>query len=45
MTLGIGQFRDPHELRLDRMLTQPFRDDPGECRASNDETKICTQQE
>src|SRR5438094_10513991 len=33
MTLGIGQFRDPRELRLDRMLTQPFRDDPGECRA------------
>jgi sterol desaturase/sphingolipid hydroxylase (fatty acid hydroxylase superfamily) len=32
MTLGIGQFRDPRELRLDRMLTQPFRDDPGECR-------------
>ena len=29
MTLGIGQFRDPRELRLDRMLTQPFRDDPG----------------
>ena len=29
MTLGIEQFRDPHELRLDRMLTQPFRDDPG----------------
>src|SRR5205807_7582201 len=33
MTLGIGQFRHPRELRLDRMLTQPFRDDPGECRA------------
>ncbi len=33
MTLGIGQFRDPRELRLDRMLTQPFRDDPSECRA------------
>jgi len=28
MTLGIEQFRDPDELRLDRMLTQPFRDDP-----------------
>jgi len=26
MTLGIGQFRDPRELRLDRMLTQPFRE-------------------
>jgi sterol desaturase/sphingolipid hydroxylase (fatty acid hydroxylase superfamily) len=32
MTLGIGQFRDRRELRLDRMLTQPFREDPGECR-------------
>lgn len=28
MTIGIGQFRDPKELRLDRLLTQPFRDDP-----------------
>ena len=27
MTIGIAQFRDPGELRLDRMLTQPFRDD------------------
>lgn len=27
MTIGIEQFRDPHELRLDRMLVQPFRDD------------------
>ena len=27
MTLGIEPFRDPKELRLDRMLTQPFRDD------------------
>lgn len=27
MTLGIDQFRDPRELRLDRMLLQPFRDD------------------
>jgi len=33
MTLGIEQFRDSKELRLDRMLTQPFRDDPDECRA------------
>ena len=30
MTLGIEQFRDSKELRLDRMLTQPFRNDPGE---------------
>jgi sterol desaturase/sphingolipid hydroxylase (fatty acid hydroxylase superfamily) len=27
MTIGIEQFRDPRELRLDRMLWQPFRDD------------------
>lgn len=27
MTIGIGQFRDARELRLDRMLLQPFRDD------------------
>jgi sterol desaturase/sphingolipid hydroxylase (fatty acid hydroxylase superfamily) len=27
MTIGISQFRDPAEQRLDRMLTQPFRDD------------------
>jgi sterol desaturase/sphingolipid hydroxylase (fatty acid hydroxylase superfamily)/rhodanese-related sulfurtransferase len=27
MTIGIEQFRDPGELRLDRLLTQPFRDD------------------
>jgi sterol desaturase/sphingolipid hydroxylase (fatty acid hydroxylase superfamily) len=29
MTLGIEQFRAPSELRLDRMLLQPFRGDPG----------------
>jgi len=27
MTIGIEQFRDPPELRLDRMLLQPLRDD------------------
>ena len=27
MTIGIEQFRDPRELRLDRMLIQPFRND------------------
>ena len=27
MTIGIPAFRDGSELRLDRMLTQPFRDD------------------
>ncbi|MBW0003355.1 MAG: sterol desaturase family protein [Hyphomicrobiales bacterium] len=29
MTIGIEQFRDPRELRLDRMLVQPFREDVG----------------
>lgn len=30
MTIDIEQFRDPRELRLDRMLLQPFRrDDDG----------------
>jgi sterol desaturase/sphingolipid hydroxylase (fatty acid hydroxylase superfamily) len=29
MTIGIPAFRDPNELRLDRMLTQPFRRDSG----------------
>jgi sterol desaturase/sphingolipid hydroxylase (fatty acid hydroxylase superfamily) len=29
MTIGIDQFRSPRELVLDRMLTQPFRDDAG----------------
>lgn len=28
MTIGLGKFRDEKELRLDRMLTQPFRDTP-----------------
>ncbi len=27
MTIGLPQFRDPAEQRLDRMLTQPFRDE------------------
>ncbi len=29
MTIGIEQFRDPAEQRLDRMLTQPFRGETG----------------
>lgn len=29
MTVGIEDFRDPRELRLDRLLTQPFRGDSG----------------
>jgi sterol desaturase/sphingolipid hydroxylase (fatty acid hydroxylase superfamily) len=28
MTLGLPIFRNPRELRLDRLLSQPFRDDP-----------------
>jgi sterol desaturase/sphingolipid hydroxylase (fatty acid hydroxylase superfamily) len=28
MTLGLEEFRDRKELRLDRLLTQPFRNDP-----------------
>lgn len=27
VTIGLEQFRDPAELRLDRLLTQPFRED------------------
>ena len=30
MTLGIEQFREPGDLRLDRMLVQPFRGSPGD---------------
>jgi sterol desaturase/sphingolipid hydroxylase (fatty acid hydroxylase superfamily) len=29
MTIGIEQFRDARELRLDRMLLQPFRGEAG----------------
>ena len=29
MTIGLAQFRDPRELRLDRMLIQPWRPDAG----------------
>ena len=29
MTIGVGQFRDPIELRLDHMLVQPFRGETG----------------
>jgi sterol desaturase/sphingolipid hydroxylase (fatty acid hydroxylase superfamily) len=29
MTIGLPIFRDPAELRLDRLITQPFRDDVG----------------
>jgi sterol desaturase/sphingolipid hydroxylase (fatty acid hydroxylase superfamily) len=30
ITIGLPIFRDPSELRLDRLLTQPFRDDVAE---------------
>src|SRR5262245_36872868 len=33
MTIGIERFRNPKELRLDRMLTQPFREDSGDAPA------------
>ena len=29
MTIGLAQFRNSRELMLDRMLTQPFREDSG----------------
>jgi sterol desaturase/sphingolipid hydroxylase (fatty acid hydroxylase superfamily) len=29
MTIGLPMFRDPRELRIDRLITQPFRDDAG----------------
>ena len=29
MTIGLEQFREVRDLRLDRMLTQPFLGDPG----------------
>ena len=30
MTIGVDAFRSPEELRLDRLLLQPFRDTPGQ---------------
>lgn len=33
MTIGIDQFRSPRELLLDRMLTQPFRDEASPARS------------
>jgi sterol desaturase/sphingolipid hydroxylase (fatty acid hydroxylase superfamily) len=38
MTLGLEEFRDPKEARLDRLLTQPFRNDsrePGNARGAS----------
>lgn len=34
MTVGLPIFRDPQELRLDRLITQPFRDDAGAAAAA-----------
>jgi sterol desaturase/sphingolipid hydroxylase (fatty acid hydroxylase superfamily) len=34
MTIGLPIFRDPQELRLDRLITQPFRDDAASPAAS-----------
>ena len=36
MTIGLPIFRDPRELRLDRLLTQPFRDDHAEPAEASD---------
>lgn len=30
LIIGLAEFRQPGEARLDRMLTQPFRNDPGQ---------------
>jgi sterol desaturase/sphingolipid hydroxylase (fatty acid hydroxylase superfamily) len=30
MTIGVDAFRTPNDLRLDRLLVQPFRDTPGQ---------------
>lgn len=38
MTIGIEQFRDPRELRLDRMLLQPFREDDRRYQLGRSET-------
>jgi hypothetical protein len=37
MTIGIEQFRDAGELRLDRMLLQPFRGASGRYPIARDE--------
>jgi len=39
MTLGLDEFRDPKELRLDRLLTQPFRNDPAQ-RADEKKSRV-----
>ena len=37
MTIGLPVFRDPHELRFDRLITQPFRDDTSEAARAESE--------
>jgi len=39
MVIGIEQFRAPGELRLDRMLLQPFRGDTGAYPVSRGQTR------
>ena len=39
MTIGIAQFREARELRLDRMLAQPFRGDAGDYPLGHREAK------
>jgi len=39
MTIGLPIFRDPHELRLDRLLTQPFRDDVAKAGEGSDRSQ------
>jgi hypothetical protein len=34
MTIGLPIFRDRRELRLDRLITQPFRDDASQAAAA-----------
>ena len=38
MTIGLPIFRDPGELRLDRLLTQPFRNDAADVSRARIET-------
>ncbi|MBI3516791.1 MAG: sterol desaturase family protein [Proteobacteria bacterium] len=40
MTIGIDQFRDPAQLRLDRMLMQPFRADPSPTAFTSPESRV-----
>jgi hypothetical protein len=44
MTIGIAAFRDPGELRLDRMLTQPFREDASAASDARDAFQAASRQ-